>query len=90
MFVTFFLDKVYVNEKLFTTFNHRCDVNDAKFFNIRGDLDIADVQYLEPQVNYMCFNVDFCTFVTWSVLKSRFNIRTFLTASRLPLKLMTM
>ena len=36
---------------MFTTFNHRSDVNDAKYFNLQGDLDIADVQYLEPQVD---------------------------------------
>ena len=42
--------QVYVNERHFTTFAHRCDVNDAKYIHIKGDVDIADIQYLEPQV----------------------------------------
>ena len=41
---------MYVNEKLFTTFNHRRDLIDVKVINVRGDVDIADIQYLDPQV----------------------------------------
>lgn len=40
---------VYVNEKLFTTFNHRRDLIDVKVINVRGDVDIADIQYLDSQ-----------------------------------------
>lgn len=40
---------VYVNDKLFTIFRHRCDLHDAKVVNIQGNVDIADMQYLEPQ-----------------------------------------
>ena len=40
-----------MNERHFTTFNHRCDVNDARCININGDVAVADVQYYEPQVN---------------------------------------
>ena len=39
---------VYVNENHFSDFNHRCDLGDISHLHILGDLDVADVEFLEP------------------------------------------
>ncbi|XP_041352679.1 32 kDa beta-galactoside-binding lectin-like isoform X2 [Gigantopelta aegis] len=39
---------VYVNEKFFTSFDYRCDVEDMKYLAITGDVTLADVQFFEP------------------------------------------
>ncbi|KAK3092599.1 hypothetical protein FSP39_004842 [Pinctada imbricata] len=39
---------VFVNDEYFAEFNHRCDVHECNFFNIRGNMDILDVSLFEP------------------------------------------
>ncbi|XP_052058661.1 uncharacterized protein LOC127698939 isoform X1 [Mytilus californianus] len=40
--------KVYVNENHFADFNHRLDFADATHLHILGDVDIAELEFLEP------------------------------------------
>ncbi|KAK7487135.1 hypothetical protein BaRGS_00021630 [Batillaria attramentaria] len=39
---------VYVNEKFFTTFDYRCDRGDICHLEIKGDVELLDVELLDP------------------------------------------
>lgn len=43
--------QVYVNENHFADFNHRLDFADATHLHILGDVDIAELEFLEPVVS---------------------------------------
>lgn len=40
--------RVYVNEKPFTTFDYRCDFHNITHVNIKGDVELMDVELLDP------------------------------------------
>ena len=47
-----------MNDKYFTEFNHRTGLNDVSHFHVQGNMDIKDVEYLEPLVSFVyCMNV---------------------------------
>ena len=50
-----FIFQVYVNDKYFTEFNHRTGLNDVSHFHVQGNMDIKDVEYLEPLVSCVSF-----------------------------------
>lgn len=39
---------VYVNEKMFTTFDYRCDHEDIRHVTVKGDVELMDVELLDP------------------------------------------
>jgi len=44
---------VYINEEHFADFNHRTGVSDVSHFHVQGNMDIMDVEYLEPLVSHL-------------------------------------